>query len=180
VGETPHLRPAVESDIPGITALIDSSVRGLAAGYYTPAQVDESLVHLFGVDSQLICDGTYFVIEADGAIIASGGWGRRSTLHGGDQAKTEADALLDPTVDAARIRAFYVAPAWTRRGLARQLYTVCETAAVAAGFTRLQLGATLSGVPLYESLGFHAVEPHDVLMPSGTPLPIVLMERVIP
>ncbi len=177
---TPHLRPAVDADVPAITALIDASVRGLATGYYSAAQVDEALVHLFGVDSQLIRDGTYFVIEAEGAIIASGGWGQRSTLRGGDQAKRVADALLDPTVDPARIRAFYVAPAWARRGLARQLYAVCAHAAVAAGFRRLQLGATLSGVPLYESLGFHVVERVEFTMPSGLPLPLVVMERVIP
>ncbi|MCC7051962.1 MAG: GNAT family N-acetyltransferase [Gemmatimonadaceae bacterium] len=175
------LRHAVPADVPAIRSLIDASVRGLNAGRYTDAQVEESLVSVFGVDSQLLADGTYYVITDGGAVVAAGGWSRRTTLYGGDQVKRdEADPLLDPATDAARIRAFYVAPTHARRGLARRLYLACEDAAVQAGFHRFQLGATLPGVPLYEALGFRAVERADFAMPSGALLPIIRMERNLP
>jgi predicted N-acetyltransferase YhbS len=177
---TPQLRLATEADVPAIRALIEQSVRGLGAGYYTDAEIEESLLTVFGVDSQLLRDGTYFVIDCGGEIAASGGWSRRTTLYGGDQTKATDDALLDPSVDAARIRAFYVAPQWARRGFARHLYEACESAAVAAGFRRFQLGATLSGVPLYEALGFRALERADYPMRFGLTLGIVRMERGIP
>ena len=175
----PLLRLATTGDIPAIRALIDASVRGLGVGYYSDAEIDESLVSVFGVDSQLLLDETYFVIDCAGEIAAAGGWSKRTTLYGGDQAKASDDALLDPVLDAARIRAFYVSPTWARRGFARQLYTACESAAVAAGFRRFQLGATLSGVPLYEALGFHALERADYPMRFGLTLGIVRMERAI-
>ncbi len=175
-----NLRLATVSDIPSITALIDASVRGLSIGYYSQAEIDESLVSVFGVDSQLLADRTYFVIEADGALAASGGWSKRATLYGGDQVKSAPDPLLDPRVDAARIRAFYVAPQFARRGLARQLYNACVSDAVAAGFNHFQLGATLPGVPLYEALGFRALDRVDFPMRFGLSLPVVRMERNIP
>lgn len=175
----PQLRLATVADIPAIRALIDASVRGLGVGYYSDAEIEESLVTVFGVDSQLLADGTYFVIDCAGEIAASGGWSRRTTLYGGDQAKATDDAPLDPAVDAARIRAFYVSPTWARRGFARRLYAACESAAVAAGFHRFQLGATLSGVPLYEALGFRARERADCPMRFGLTLGIVRMERAI-
>ena len=175
----PQLRPATPGDVPGIRVLIDASVRGLGVGYYSDAEIEESLVSVFGVDSQLLADGTYFVIDCAGDIAAAGGWSKRTTLYGGDQTKDTEDALLDPAVDAARIRAFYVSPKWARRGLARRLYQACESAAVAAGFSRFQLGATLSGVPLYEALGFRALERADYPMRFGLTLGIVRMERAI-
>lgn len=178
----PALRLATPADIPSITALIEDSVRGLSVGWYDEAEIDESLVSLFGVDSQLIADGTYFVIEIDGVLAASGGWSKRATLYGGDQANKHggADPLLDPETDAARIRAFYVSPAFARRGLGRLLYATCEAAALAAGFHRLQLGATLPGVPLYEVLGFHALERSQYPMRNGLSIGVVHMERTIP
>ncbi len=176
----PHLRLATAADVPSITTLIDASVRGLSIGYYTQAQIGESLVSVFGVDSQLLTDGTYFVIESDGELAASGGWSKRATLYGGDQVKSAPDPLLDPRVDAARIRAFYVAPQFARRGLARQLFNACIADAVAAGFDRFQLGATLPGVPLYEALGFRALDRVDFPMRFGLSLPVVRMERNIP
>jgi GNAT superfamily N-acetyltransferase len=174
------LRAATPADIPAITALIDASVRGLSQEHYSPAEIEESLVTVFGVDSQLIADGTYYVIERDGAVVASGGWGKRSTLYGGDQVKAAVDPLLDPATDAARIRAFYVSPLFARRGLARTLYHACELHAVAAGFRRFQLGATLPGVPLYQSLGFRALRDVPTSMRHGLTLGIVQMERDIP
>ena len=174
------MRLATSSDVPAIRALIDASVRGLSVGIYTNAEIDESLVSVFGVDSQLLADGTYFVIDCDGEIAASGGWSKRSTLYGGDQVKQAVDPLLDPALDAARIRAFYVAPHWARRGFARMLYAACESAAVAAGFSRFQLGATLPGVPLYNALGFRALGRADFQMRFGLTLGIIRMERTIP
>lgn len=103
---TPRLRHATLDDVTEIRALIDRSVRGMSRGIYTDAEIDESLVSVFGVDSQLLEDGTYFVIECDGEMVASGGWSKRATLYGGDQMKQGSDPLLDPAVDAARIRAF--------------------------------------------------------------------------
>jgi GNAT superfamily N-acetyltransferase len=176
----PVLRLATDADVPAIRALIQASVRGLSASYYTAEQIDESLVSVFGVDSQLLADQTYFVIESGGVIAASGGWSKRATLYGGDQTKGEVDPLLDPAVDAARIRAFYVAPDFARRGLARQLYAACELAAVAAGFRRFRLGATLPGVPLYEALGFTGATRVAAPMRNGLVLPVVRMERTIP
>ncbi len=175
----PVLRLATPADVPSIRALIEASVRGLSVGIYSPEEIEESLVSVFGVDSQLLDDGTYFVINCGDEIAASGGWSKRSTLYGGDQVKQGSDPLLDPTTDAARIRAFYVAPHWARRGFARMLYRACESAALAAGFSRLQLGATLPGVPLYEALGFKALERADYPMRFGLTLGIVRMERAI-
>jgi GNAT superfamily N-acetyltransferase len=174
------LRLATAADLPAIRCLINESVRGLSVGFYTAEQIDESLVSVFGVDSQLLADETYFAIEIDGQLAAAGGWSRRATLYGGDQTKHTADALLDPAHDAARIRAFYVSPRFARRGLARQLYSACESAAVAHGFQRFQLGATLPGVPLYLALGFTGDTRIDAVMRNGMTLPVVQMERRIP
>jgi GNAT superfamily N-acetyltransferase len=175
----PVLRLAAPTDIPAVRALIDASVRALSIGYYSDAQIDESLVSIFGVDTQLVSDGTYFVMHIGDALAAAGGWSRRETLYGGDQTKGSADPLLDPVRDAARIRAFFVAPAFARRGLARKLYAACEHAALREGFRRFQLGATLPGVPLYEALGFAPIERIDSPMRFDLTLPIVRMERVI-
>ena len=143
-------------------------------------QLESALQHVFGPDTQLIADRTYFVIDADdGTLAAAGGWSQRRTLYGGDQTKREPDARLDPRVDAARIRAFFVDPAWARRGLARRLYARCESDALAAGFTAFELGATLPGIPLYEALGFAAVERADTTMPDGIVLPVMRMRRAI-
>ena len=176
---TPRLRPATIADLPALHALIDASVRALSAGFYTPAQVESALRHLFGPDTQLIADGTYHVVEAGGAVAAAGGWSRRRTLYGGDQAKHGSDTLLDPAVDAARIRAFFVHPAWARRGLARLLFAECLAGARAAGFGRLELVATLPGEPLYTALGFTAGDRFTLALPDGVELPVVRMGRTV-
>ena len=136
-----ELRVATEEDIPALTALIPASVRGLSQGHYTPAQIESALVYVFGVDSQLINDGTYFVVEHDGQIVGAGGWSKRKTLYGGDQSKADDDPLLDAALDAAHIRAYYVHPDWARQGIGRRIMRACEAAAKAAGFTRLDLGS---------------------------------------
>lgn len=178
--ETFRLRLATTDDLPAITALIADSVRGSSGGMYSAAEIEEALVTVFGADSQLIADGTYFVIEDDHGLAASGGWSARTTVCGGDQTRTGPDALLDPGVDPARIRAFFVAPRCARRGLARRLYQACEADAVAAGFSRFLLGATLPGVPLYEALGFRSLGRDDFPMRFGLSLGIMRMERRIP
>jgi GNAT superfamily N-acetyltransferase len=173
------LRPATPADVPALLRLIDESVRGLSVGFYSSAQIESGLRYVFGVDSQLIADRTYYVIEGPDGPVAGGGWSRRATLYGGDQHKSASDDLLDPTREPARIRAFFVHPAYVRRGLARRLFDRCLRDARGAGFTSLALGATLPGVPLYAALGFTARERVDAVMPDGVTLPIVRMTRPI-
>src|SRR5580700_8897975 len=142
------LRQAVPADVPALRVLIDASVRKLQAGDYTSAQIEGALQSVYGVDSQLIADGTYFVVEAESVIVGCGGWSKHKTLFGGDHWAGREDSLLDPHRDAAKIRAFFVHPDWVRRGIGSMILDACETAAAAAGFTRLEMGATLTGVPL--------------------------------
>jgi GNAT superfamily N-acetyltransferase len=172
----PRLRLASLDDIPAIEALIAESVHGLQAEDYSAMQREGALGSVFGVDRQLIHDGTYFVVEAsDGALAACGGWSRRKTLFGGDNVAGKDDAVLDPLVDAARIRAFFVHPKWARRGFGSRLLEAGEQAARTAGFTRLELGATLTGIPLYERHGFQPLARSEVPLPNGATLPIVRM-----
>jgi GNAT superfamily N-acetyltransferase len=173
------LRLARRDDIAPLRELIDASVRGLSAGSYSADEIDASLVHVFGVDSRIIDDGTYYVIERGGELAAAGGWSARRTLYGGDQMKSEADPRLDPAVDAARIRAFFVHPSHARRGLARRLFLACRDQARAAGFRKLELAATLPGIPLYSALGFAARETIETPMPGGLVLRCVRMDRPI-
>ena len=173
------LRPATLSDIPALQTLIDASARALSAGYYTDAQIEAAATHVFGVDSQLIRDGTYYVIEAVGQPIAAGGWSARRTLYGGDQMKDGEDPRLDPATEAARIRAFFVHPAWTRRGLARRSYDTCSDAAWRAGFRRFELMSTRPGEPLYLALGFVAVEPVVRRLPGDVDVEFTRMSRAI-
>jgi GNAT superfamily N-acetyltransferase len=176
------VRPATPADIPVLTVLIEASVRGLQAGDYTPAQIDGALRAVYGVDTQLIADGTYFVVEsgaAVSAIVGCGGWSKRKTLYGGDRYQAREDSLLDPRYDAARIRAFFVHPEWARRGIGARILAACEDAAVAAGFRRFEMGATLTGVPFYLAKGYRAVEDLAVALPDGETLRIVRMEKTV-
>jgi len=172
-------RLAAPKDVQDIRALIARSVRALSVGFYTPAEYEAALVHVFGVDTQLIADATYYVIDSPDGLAAAGGWSKRRTLYGGDQMKEIEDPLLDPTVDAARIRAFFVDPAWARRGLGTTLYRVCAEAARAAGFRTLELMATAPGEPLYERLGFVARERTALSLPGGVSLKLTRMSRNI-
>ncbi len=175
-----RLKKAVTDDIPRLRELIEASVRGLQAEDYTPAQIEGALQSVYGVDTQLIADGTYFAVEsADGEIIACGGWSKRKTLYGGDQYAAREDSLLDPTRDAAKIRAFFVHPRWARRGLGSLVLEACESAALAAGFTRLEMGATLSGIPFYRAKGYAEVENQSVPLANGETLPIVRMSKEV-
>ena len=147
--------------------------------FYSDREAASAVRYVPVVDNDLLADGTYFVIEHEGAPVACGGWSRRDKLYTGGH--DEGDArLLDPAVEAARVRAMFVRADWTRRGLGRRILEACEAAARAEGFTRLVLSATLAGVPLYLAFGFRELEPHDVVLPDGVVLECVLMEKPIP
>ena len=172
------IRLASQEDIPALTELIDESVRTLSLAYYDRQQIESALAHIFGVDSQLIQDQTYFVAEIEGQIVGAGGWSKRATLFGGDQTKPDhTDDLLNPVADAAKIRAFYVHPEWSRKGIGRRIAQACEEAAKDAGFKRLELIATLPGQPMYLALGYSIVEPFDISLPDGQALPTFRMEN---
>lgn len=179
VGDAPRLRVARTADIPAMNDLIAQSARELSVGLYTPAQIDGAIRYVFGVDTQLLADETYYVIERGAMLVACGGWSRRRTLFGGDQLKRGEDPPLDPATEAARIRAFFVHPQAARQGLGRQLLQHCLDAATAAGFRAVELGATLPGVPLYRVCGFEPLEEMQVPMPNGVSLPIVRMRRAL-
>jgi GNAT superfamily N-acetyltransferase len=148
------IRPAVLADKPQLEALIARSARELSADLYTPEQVEGALQGAFGVDTQLIVDGTYFVVEDAGKPIACGGWSKRRTLFGSDSRAQRDATELDPQVDAAKIRAFFVDATYARRGIGTALLDHCEAAARAHGYTRFELMATLPGVPLYTVRGY--------------------------
>jgi GNAT superfamily N-acetyltransferase len=171
-------RPARSEEIRELEALIGRSARELSRGYYSDAQIGAALEHVFGVDSALVADGTYLVIEERGAPIACGGWSRRRTLFGGDRFAARDDVLLDPAREPARIRAFFVDPDHARRGLGMALLAACEAAAAAAGFGALELMATLPGVDFYARAGFVPGKAilHDA---GGTPIPVVPMRKVL-
>jgi GNAT superfamily N-acetyltransferase len=172
-----HIRIAGVADVTVLRELIDTSVRGLQATDYTPSQIEDALATVYGVDTQLIADGTYFVVEANSTIVACGGWSKRKTLYGADHCAGREDSLLDPQRDAAKIRAFFVHPAWTRHGIGSMILEACETAGMAAGFRRFEMGATLTGVPLYKARGYVVLENLAVQLPGGESLPIIRMEK---
>jgi GNAT superfamily N-acetyltransferase len=178
----PHavdLRIATCDDIPSLSALIAWSARELSRGFYSEAETESAIQYVFGVDTALIEDLTYYVAELDGALAGCGGWSRRNTLYGGDQRPVGEASLLDPATDAARIRAFFVAPTAARRGVGRALLDECTRAAEASGFRALTLMATLPGVPFYSALGFAPDEEVVDVLPDGTPLRFVRMTRRI-
>jgi GNAT superfamily N-acetyltransferase len=179
-----HIRKATAADAPRLREVIEASVRGLQTDDYSPAQIEGALQSVYGVDSQLVADGTYFVVEASepqgqSAIVACGGWSKHKTLFGGDQYAGREDSLLDPARDAAKIRAFFVHPDWARRGIGSLILEACENAAQAAGFTRLEMGATLSGIAFYRAKGYAEIENQEVPLGNGEALPIVKMTKEI-
>jgi GNAT superfamily N-acetyltransferase len=189
---TTRIRLAETRDIPSLRELIEASVRGLQAGDYSPAQLEGALRTVYGVDTQLISDGTYFAAEKTEAsearstgaesrgaalLVGCGGWSKRKTLYGGDQFAGREDSLLDPATDSAKIRAFFVHPAWARRGIGGMILEACEAAAWAAGFRRLEMGATLTGVPFYRAKGYVELEAVEAPLGGGLTLPIVRMGK---
>jgi GNAT superfamily N-acetyltransferase len=175
------IRKAIAADIPRLQEIIEASVRGLQAGDYTPAQIEGALASVYGVDSQLIADGAYFVAEGtennETQIVACGGWSKRRTLYGGDQFAAREDSLLDPSRDAAKIRAFFVHPQFARQGIGSMILEACENAAIAGGFKRLEMGATLSGVAFYRARGYKEIEKQSAPLANGESLPIVRMAK---
>jgi GNAT superfamily N-acetyltransferase len=191
------IRPAVPADVPILRELIDASVRRLQSQDYSPAQIDSALRTVFGVDSQLIADGTYLLAETvpnhnlgfdqqavvtNPVIVACGGWSKRKTLYGGDswqdlQKKDRRDDLLDPRTDAAKIRAFFVHPDWARQGIGTMVLDACEQAARAAGFRRFEMGATLTGVKLFQERGYVAIERIEVPLEDSITLPVIHMTK---
>jgi len=172
-----RIRPAQPEDLPQLHALIEASVRGLQVNDYTPAQIEGALGTVLGLDTQLVADGTYFVVEAEGRIAACGGWSKRRTLFGSDHGPGREPTLLDPAQDAAKIRAFFVHPAFARRGIGTLLLKTCEQAARDAGFSRFEMGATLTGVPLYQAHGYREVERVEVPLKNGESLDVVKMVK---
>ncbi len=174
-----HWIPRLASldDASELEALIALSVRTLQAPYYSVAQMAAAMGPVFGVDRQLIRDGTYYVVEHEGTLIGCGGWSRRSSLFGADSARTGEDAMLDPATDPARIRAFFIHPDWARQGIGRAILTACESAIIAAGFPRAELVATLAGEPLYRVCGYSEIERYEIPMSDGLSLPAVRMKR---
>jgi GNAT superfamily N-acetyltransferase len=170
-------RLATRDDLPMLSPLVNAAIDELQKGFLDEAQIRSSHA-IMGIDTQLIDDGTYFVIEVDGQIGGCGGWSRRATLYGGDHSSGRDAALLDPTRDAARVRAMYTHPAFTRRGVGRLILSLCEAAAVAEGFTFVELMATLAGKPLYEAAGFKEIELVEDPA-GGTPVPLVKMRKPI-
>jgi GNAT superfamily N-acetyltransferase len=177
--DRPVLRLAEASDAAAIAALMDASIRAIFPAYYDARQVESSVVYIGHLDQQLIADGTYYVHDADGALVSCGGWSRRNKLFAGPGDAADDDRLLDPATEPARVRAMFVRGDWTRRGLGREILERCERDARAEGFTRFVLGATLPGVPLYAAFGFKAVEEITVTMPDGVTVPALSMERDI-
>ena len=171
------IRLAAMEDVPGLQRLIPQSVRGLSGGYYTPQQIESAIRYIFGVDTQLVADGTYYAaVDAD-QCVGCGGWSKRKTLFGGDQMKTNEDNLLDPAHDAARIRAFFVHPQWARQGIGRRIIEMCENAARKNGFHTMELAATLPGEPLYAAMGYQVTQRAEAPMPDGTALPLAYMAK---
>lgn len=175
------VRLATAEDVPALAALIELSVRGLQARDYSPLQIELALHTVYGVDTQLIADGTYFAAESvsgESRVLAGcGGWSKRKTLFGGDVWAAREDDLLDPSRDAAKIRAFFVHPDWARRGIGTAILEACEYAARAVGFTRCEMGATLTGVPFYRKKGYEEMESLAVPLPRGEALPIIRMAK---
>ena len=172
-------RLAEDDDLPVMREIMRLAIDELQAGFLSPEEIVASHA-VMGLDTQLVRDGTYFVVEADGAIAGCGGWSRRATLYGGDHSlELREPRLLDPASDAARVRAMYTHPAFKRRGVGRLILSESEKAAAAEGFRRVELMATLSGEPLYRACGYREIErkPADV---GGVKVPLILMGKDLP
>lgn len=168
-------RLARRDDLDALDALMDAAIAELQTPFLNDRQIAASRA-IMGLDTQLIDDGTYFVVEADGQLAGCGGWSRRVTLYGSDETPGRDPALLDPATDAARVRAMYTHPDHARKGVGRLILSLCEAAARAEGFTRVELVATLAGEPLYRACGY---EPYDEFVDDrgGAPVPLLRMKK---
>ena len=172
------LRLARPEDMPQLRALMDAAIGRLQTPFLSAEQVAASF-SIMGLDSQLIADGAYFVVEIDGRIAGCGGWSRRATLFGGDHSTGRDARMLDPAVEPARVRAMYTHPDFTRRGVGRAILAACEAAAAREGFTACELAATLAGEPLYRACGYEAIEPFMATTPEGVEVPLIRMGKPI-
>jgi GNAT superfamily N-acetyltransferase len=172
-------RLATEADIPALMAVMDAAISGPLADFLTPAQVQASRA-IMGIDTQLIADRTYFLVEEEGRLAGCGGWSRRATLYGGDHSTAQRNAaLLDIATDAARVRAMYTHPDFARRGVGRLILQLCEGAAREAGFRSVELMATMSGEPLYKAAGYHQIERIIAASKDGVDVPGVRMGKPV-
>ena len=178
MSQTLTIRSAVSGDIPALKAVMDRAIKELLPAFLPPAEVLASQ-EVMGLDTQLIEDGTYYVVEADGAIAGCGGWSRRATLFGGDHSAGRDAALVDPATDPARVRAMYTSPDFTRRGVGRLILATCEAKARAEGFSRCEMAATMAGEPLYAACGYQRIEPFEAQTPNGVKVPLVRMGKAI-
>ena len=169
-------RLATSNDLAALQALMTAAIRELLPQFLTPEKVEASFA-VMGVDSQLIEDGTYFILEQDGGMAGCGGWSRRATLFGHNHTAGRDARLLDPNSEPARVRAMYTAPQFVRRGVGRQILALCEAAARAEGFSRTELGATKGGEPLYRACGYVEIERMEVPTPGGVTVPITRMGK---
>jgi len=181
-----HYRLATPADIPHLGPLIEASIRGLQTNDYSSSQIEQAIGTWLGLDTQLVADRTYFAVEVRhnpdhrptiGNLAACGGWSRRKTPYGSDHRPNRDDSFLDPRTDAAKIRAFFIHPAWARRGIGSRILELCEQAALAEGFTRFEMGATLTGIPLYRRHGYVEQEQVNLPLANGELLPIVRMTK---
>ena len=168
-------RLAAREDMDALKALMDEAISELQKPFLDESRIASSRA-IMGLDTQLIDDGTYFIVESDGQLAGCGGWSRRATMYGGDQTPGRSAALLDPTKDAARIRAMYTHPNHTRKGVGRLIISLCEAAAKSEGFTRMELVATLAGEPLYRACGY---EPYENIVDDrgGAGVPLLRMKK---
>jgi len=171
-------RMATMDDIAVLKPLMDAAIGELLKPFLTPEQVAASF-SVMGLDTQLIKDGTYFVIEEAQCIAGCGGWSKRATLFGGDHSSGREARLLDPKTEAARVRAMYTHPDFTRRGIGRRVLEICETAAAREGFARVELAATMGGLPLYRACGYEDIEAFESDTPQGVKVPLVRMGKRI-
>ena len=171
------LRKATLSDRPAITQLISDSARNLSRDDYSDEQIEGAIATVFGVDTNLIIDETYFVAESAAGLIGCGGWSKRKTLFGGDQYATRNAGYLDPRTETAKIRAFFVHPRHARKGIARAILEACETEAKAAGFKSLELMSTLPGIKLYRACGYEGEQRVELAVGEGITIGLVPMRK---
>ena len=171
-------RLADASDVTALTGLMNAAIRDLLPQFLPRDQVDASFA-VMGLDTVLIEDGTYFVIEIGGQLAGCGGWSRRATLFGGNHTRGRDARLLDPRSEPARVRAMYTSPDFTRRGIGRKVLDLCEAAARKEGFSRVELAATMGGKPLYEACGYQPIEAMMVATPNGVEVPLLRMGKAL-
>jgi N-acetylglutamate synthase-like GNAT family acetyltransferase len=173
------IRQATMEDLPSLEALIALSVRGLSTKDYSSVQIEAALRGAFGVDTDLIKDGTYFIAEAKRDLIGCGGWSKRKTFFGGDKYAIRDSGELDPQYDSAKIRAFFVHPGWARQGIGKAILTRCEAKAREQGFRSLELIATLPGLKFYSALGFEGSEQLNYELTPDLTIRFVPMKKVL-